>query len=88
MEFELTDKQIAEAKRKAYRHESRLSPAAFDMFGRDKVVAHEAQKELVKWQLGEMIKVTGHNTIQEFLAECIVPAYVKDLLKHFELEGE
>ena len=50
-----------------------------------KTIAHEAQKELVKWLLGEMIKVTWHKTIQEFLADCIVPAYVQALLKHFEL---
>lgn len=41
----LAPEEINDAKQKAYRHESRLSPAAFDMFGRDLAVA-KAQRDL------------------------------------------
>lgn len=51
----LTDNEIVEAKHKVFRFESRLSPAAFDMFGRDQCIAR-AQRDLTNQQWIEWVE--------------------------------
>lgn len=53
-----TDEEIRGVKRQAYRPESRLSPAAFEMFGRDKCVAKFAVDNAVK-KIAEYLEKHG-----------------------------
>jgi len=57
----MSNEQIAETKREAYHHKSRLSPAAFEMFGRDQCIA-QAQAEIsFKAGIREVVEwIKGH----------------------------
>ena len=84
MEFELTDKQIDAAFEGAFDQPLYLDhkPTVEEIFTiKLRAVAHEAQKELVKY-VGKNLKGYGDRTIDQLLHS----TFWQDILKHFELE--
>ncbi len=77
--FELTDRQLIDIQLLHSSSGLNSLPATEEV----KAIAHEAQKELVKWQQEECIVHGTVSTRRQFCIKCR-----KDLLKHFGLYKE
>ena len=81
MEFELTDKQIIEATRvDMFLPNGGLDPDCGYLRGRQQV-AHEAQKELVKY-------IDKWGVVTAYGGKGLIEHDWQSILRHFELEGE